>query len=128
MFITKNQYDYKYKLTFKTTELSRKLFQVGTKVLYFVGDRQVSQRKWRQRWTGPWMITTRTGDSYVTITDTENNTQKEVTLDRLKVFNDKTNDTDFVRWTQYYDEYKRVQIPYYYLLLLLKHGCQNQYR
>ena len=31
-------------------------FQCGEQVLYYVGDRQVASRKWRQRWSGPWHI------------------------------------------------------------------------
>ena len=62
-------------------------FKVGQYVLYFCGDRQVNARKWRQRWSGPWRITTCTNDRTRIIQDTDSGEQKCVTIDRLKMYN-----------------------------------------
>ena len=64
-------------------------YHVGDKVLYYIGDRQVAQRKWRQRWSGPWTISSvdqKTGA--IEITDGETVNSKHVSVDRIKHFND----------------------------------------
>ena len=63
-------------------------FELGKKVLYYVGPNQGTNGKWRQRWTGPWRIANRTGKYTVKILDL-NGKSYNVSIDRLKLF--KTN-------------------------------------
>ena len=84
--ITKETYDRKYNIKDKMNKNKNK-FKVGQYVLYFCGDRQVTLRKWRQRWSGPWRITTSLNDRSRIIEDEDSGEQKCVTIDRLKMYN-----------------------------------------
>ena len=103
--VSKEMYDKKHHITAKTTELIAKKFKINTKVLYYIGDRAATSRKWRQRWTGPWTITKIQDNSIVEITDPELNNSKWVSIDRVKLWND---GQDTISWMNYtnYDDYK----------------------
>ena len=86
-WLSRKSYINRHNITPKKIKNNRKRFKIGTKVLYFIGDKQVSRYKWRSRWTGPWTIYKLINDSTAIILDPETGNQKRVTLDRLKVFN-----------------------------------------
>ena len=95
---TKKQFDNRYKVNDKQRRYRyKRQFAEGKEVLYFVGDRELPNRKWRQRWTGPWLIDKCLNDSTVIIGDHETGNQKRVSIDRLKPFNSHT-----------MEEYKRL--------------------
>ena len=97
--ISKKQYDKRYNLAYTRDENGNlikpkhnfsfqpiKNFIKGAKVLYYAGPhRSGINSKWRQRWTGPWYISDKTGKYTVKIID---NTGKgyDVDIDRLKLF------------------------------------------
>ena len=55
MKVTKQAYDEKYNID-KKQKVNKQIYKVGNKVVYYVGDQQLPNKKWRQRWTGPWNI------------------------------------------------------------------------
>ena len=101
---SKKQYDRRYNLA-PTRDKNGKLqppkhafgyqslnsFRKGVKVLYYVGPHRGINGKWRQRWTGPWLLAKQSGQYRVTILDTESGKTYDVSIDRLKLFkeNDK---------------------------------------
>jgi hypothetical protein len=54
--ITKRYYDKEYNISEEKIEILNKRFKIGSKVVYYISDKEVELRKWRQRWTGPWKI------------------------------------------------------------------------
>ena len=63
-------------------------FKRGDQILYYVGDRQVAGRKWRQRWSGPWHIKSIDSDTVaIEIEDRETTNSKYVSVDRIKPWN-----------------------------------------
>ena len=60
-------------------------FKKGMNVLYYVGPHKAYNGKWRQMWTGPWVIASDPSDLHVKLTDKKGNI-KEVSIDRLKSF------------------------------------------
>ena len=62
-------------------------FKIGDKVLYFIGDKQVARRKWRENWSGPWNIDKKINQSTIIISDPRNGNQKRVSIDRIKKYN-----------------------------------------
>ena len=76
----------RYKITRKKLKRYQHEFGVGKDVLYFIGDKQMRSGKWRQKWTGPWIIDQRLTDGTVIIGDPESGNQKRVSIDRLKPF------------------------------------------
>ena len=77
-------------------------------VLYFIGDKQVARYKWREKWSGPWILESRINDATVIISDPRNGNQKRVSIDRIKKFIP----TDYIDYKSGYElseEYKRFQ-------------------
>ena len=54
--------------------------------MYYIGDRQVANRKWRQRWSGPWTILQRLNDRTLIISDNKEDISRRVTIDRVKIY------------------------------------------
>ena len=103
---TKAYYNRKHKVTKKKRIRNNREFKVGTKVLYFIGDRKIPNRKWVRKYTGPWIITYKITDGTVIISDKATNNQKRVTIDRLKVFDVRKMKKNNSRYTSNeYEEY-----------------------
>ena len=63
-----------------------KQFIKGAKVLYYAGPQRTGiNSKWRQRWTGPWYISKKTGKYTVEIVDNKVKGY-DIDIDRLKLF------------------------------------------
>ena len=93
-------------------------FKRGDQVLYYVGDRQVAGRKWRQRWSGPWHIKSIDSDTIaIEIEDRETTNSKYVSVDRIKPWN---NGKDTITLSEFeaYDKHQDSQ----------KQQMQTQYR
>ena len=86
-WLSRKYYSNKFNITPQSVKRNKKKFKIGTKVLYFIGDKQVARYKWKSRWTGPWTIYKLINDSTAIILDPSTGNQKRVTLDRLKIFN-----------------------------------------
>ena len=95
--VSRKYYNERWKISKKRINWYKRQFKIGTKVLYFIGDKEVSQRKWRRKWSGPWIISKHLNDSTCIITDSDSGNQKRVSFDRLKVFKE--------RDVGYYQEY-----------------------
>ena len=65
------------KLQEKKIKKYKKLFKLRSKVLYFIGDRQMARNKWRRRWSGPWIVDKHLNDSTLIIADPTNGNQNE---------------------------------------------------
>ena len=83
---SKKAYDKRYNIHKKRIARHSKLLAEGKEVLYFVGDKELPNKKWRQRWTGPWIVDQRLNDSTLIIGDPNTGNQKRVSIDRLKPF------------------------------------------
>ena len=86
-FISTKSYSTKWNITPTSITAYKKRFRVGQNVLYYIGDRQTARNKWRQKWTGPWVIDKVLNDSTLIIADKETGNQKRVSFDRIKLFN-----------------------------------------
>ena len=75
---------------------------------YYIGDKRVAKGKWRQKWTGPWLVDKHIGDSSVIIGDPTTGNQKRVSFDRLKQFNkiDFIKYRDLILFDKEYQEYQ----------------------
>ena len=106
-YLSKERYDKKYNINENSVNRMKKKYKVGTQVLYYIGDKRVAKGKWRQKWTGPWIVDKHIGDSSVIIGDPESGNQKRVSFDRLKQFN-KINllNIDLIEFDKEYQEYK----------------------
>ena len=87
-------YNNRWNITMKKIANNLKRFKVGTKILYFIGDKRVARGKWREKWTGPWIITKHLNKSSLVIADIETGNEKRVSFDRIKKFNEQ----DFVAY------------------------------
>ena len=91
--------DYKRYTYFSTTRYTDKWrlknrkkikqYQPGKYVLYYVGDKNSTSYKWLSQWSGPWKITKKLSNGTRIITDEETGNQIRVSIDRLKLYNDK---------------------------------------
>ena len=108
-WLSKEWYDARWKITQKKIERYTHEIRVGKQVLYFIGDKQVAQQKWRERWTGPWRVDKVINDSSLIIADIETGNQKRVSFDRVKLF--KSGEfyryRDIVKWDESYVAYKK---------------------
>ena len=87
-WLTKQYYDKKNKIATKN-ESEMKKIQIGTKVLYYVGDISRPQSKWQQKWTGPWKVISKLDDHRtLIISDQKDYLEKRVSIDRIKLFNE----------------------------------------
>ena len=57
---------------------------------YNAGDKETAQKKWRVKWSGPWIVKKPLNDSTVIITDPDSGNDKRVSFDRIKLFNERT--------------------------------------
>ena len=87
-YFMKEKYDEKWRLH---NSKKYKSFQKGKYVLYYVGDKQVAGYKWLSQWSGPWRITSKLNDGTRIITDEETGNQIRVSIDRLKLYDDRRN-------------------------------------
>ena len=109
MYESKQQYNKRYKIDQNTIKRNNKIFKVGESVLYFVGDKQIANRKWLRRFTGPWTIVVKLSDGTVIIEDTKSKVQKRVSINRLKIFKQSEvnkysheyKDTDYDEYTKH---------------------------
>ena len=106
---TKATYDKQHKITEQTIDKIKEKYTKNTKVLYYIGDRQIAQQKWRQRWSGPWIIHKLIDDSTVEIGDMETGNISTVSVDRIKLWNSGKDTWTHKQYSEY-DEYKRTII------------------
>ena len=85
-WVTKENYDKKWNINENKINANRERFKLNDEILYYVGDRRVEQYKWKQKWTGPWIIDKILNDNTIIIGDPETGNQKRVTIDRCKTF------------------------------------------
>jgi len=108
-YLSKEWYDKRHKISEKSVKRMKKKFKVGSKVLYYIGDKRVARGKWRHKWTGPWLVDRHIGDSSAIIADPTNGNQKRVTFDRLKQFNiiDFIKYRDLITFDEEYIQYQK---------------------
>ena len=107
-YASKEIYDSKRKITTTKLNRMRSKFTTGKKVLYYIGDRKVRLYKWRQIWTGPWIIEYIINNTSLIITDPTNGNQKRVSFDRIKLFNE----YEYKKYNYYFpidDEYQEYK-------------------
>ena len=73
-------YNDKNKITAELVARNNQNYKVGNRILYFIGDKQVARGKWREKWTGPWIIEKKINDSSIIITDPTSENQKRVSI------------------------------------------------
>ena len=113
MYESCQQYNERYNINDNSIKRNNSIFKVGTQVLYFVGDKQVANKKWLRRFTGPWLINVRLSDGTVIIMDPKSKIQKRVSINRLKVFksnevNKYSNDFDESEYNEYNQQLKNI--------------------
>lgn len=91
--LSTERYTRKWRLT---NIKKRDRYNVGVKVLYYIGDRQTVNKKWLSQWTGPWTIKTKLNDMTRIIEDEDTGNQLRVSIDRLRLFNSKT---EYIKYT-----------------------------
>ena len=82
--ITKKDYDNRYNVERKL-DRNLKQFKPGVEIVYYCGDKQETNRKWRQRWTGPWEVMKRLNEATIVIADSDGITCP-VSVDRVKLY------------------------------------------
>ena len=103
-WLTKKTYDKRNKLNQHSKDRIKRELTPNTKILYYIGDRDEPQQKWRQRWSGPWKIKGEViDDSSVEIYDTETGNSKWVSVDRIKLY--KARDPEMVKLSQYHSSF-----------------------
>ena len=85
IYVSKENHRRKYNID-KRHKYSRKYFQSGKKVMYYIGDKAVSFRKWQQRWTGPWNVVKRVNERTLIISDSKDGAMADVSIDRCKPY------------------------------------------
>ena len=122
MYQTKKYYQTKYNINEVKIARNNKTFIVGTKVLYFVGDKQIANRKWLRRFTGPWTIVVVLSDGTVIIEDTKSKIQKRVSINRLKIF--KQNEMN--QYSQQFDHHEYDEYSNHLKSILFKVGSTDK--
>ena len=122
MYESKKQYDNKYNIDDNKIARNNKIFTVGTKVLYFVGDKQKANRKWLRRFTGPWTIVVVLSDSTVIIEDTQSKIQKRVSINRLKIFKQ----NEMIKYSQQFDHHEYDEYSNHLKNILFKVGSSDR--
>ena len=106
-YFSRKYYNKKYNINDEKIKRNLEIFKVGSKVLYYIGDKQVARGKWRAKWTGPWLVEKHLNQSTVIISDPTTGNQKRVSLDRLKLFKE----IDFEKYEKVY-KFNRNYINY----------------
>ena len=106
--VSRAQYDTRWKITKKSINNYRNKFRKGVKVLYFIGDKETAQKKWRRKWSGPWIVTKHLNDSTCIISDKESGNEKRVSFDRIKLFKER----DTVYYQTYFEDDDKYQMYY----------------
>ena len=106
--VSRDYYDQRWKITKKSINYYKNKFKIGTKILYYIGDKQVAQRKWRHKWTGPWHVKKHLNDSTCIITDKKSGNDKRVSFDRIKIFKER----DVGYFKDYFDDDDVYQMYY----------------
>ena len=104
---SKEYYNRKFNINENSIKRYRKKFKIGSKVLYYIGDKKVARYKWKSKWTGPWIIDKIINDTSLIIKDIENGNQKRVNFDRIKLFN--TRDYENIYSLQFDSKYLKYQ-------------------
>ena len=97
--LSKKTYEERHLITQDRINNTNKVFKQGSKVLYFIGDKEVLMRKWKQRWTGPWRIKKVLNDTTVIIYDKQTLNQIRVNKDRIKAYKA----MDYVKYSEICD-------------------------
>ena len=106
--VSRETYNKRWSITPKKVGRFKKRFKIGSKVLYFIGDKQTAQKKWRVKWTGPWIVKKHLNDSTAIITDPESGNDKRVTFDRIKIYRER----DVGYYDEYFDDDDMYQMHY----------------
>ena len=119
--VSQKQYDKRYNLAPKRDKDGKLIppthsfgfqsidkFKKGAKVLYYAGPHRPGiNHKWRQKWTGPWYISHKTGKYNVKIIDKKGKGY-DVDIDRLKLFKTFKN-KDIMKYTQFEDMLEKMK-------------------
>ena len=106
--VSRQSYDKRWKISKQKINWYKKRFKVGTKVLYFIGDKETPQKKWRRKWSGPWIVSKHLNDSTCILTDSDSGNQKRVSFDQIKVFHE----MDVAKFKEYFDDDDLYQMYY----------------
>ena len=108
-WLSAQSYNKRHNITTAKIAINKSKFKPMTEVLYFVGDKQVAMRKWKEKWTGPWLVEKHLNDTTTIITDPHTGNQKRVSLDRLKEFkrNEMLKYEDVIKDNEDYYKYQR---------------------
>ena len=106
--VSRNAYDKRWSITTDKIKRNKRHFKPGKKVLYFIGDKETAQRKWRRKWSGPWIVDKHLNDSTVIIKDPDSGNDKRVSFDRIKVFRER----DVGYYTEYFQDDDLYQMHY----------------
>ena len=99
IWLSRRHYNDKNKITLDKINNYQHKFKVGEKVLYFIGDKQVAMKKWREKWSGPWIVEKHINETTLIITDPETGDQRRTNFNRIKLFKEFGN--DYVPMEQY---------------------------
>ena len=105
-WVTRKHYNNRNNITKEKILRNKIKFDIGTKILYYCGDIQVSQSKWRIKWTGPWVVDKHISDSSLIIADPTTGNQKRVSFDRIKLFVDNKH----IRFDQFLTQNKEYKL------------------
>ena len=106
--VSRQSYEKRWSISKQKITWYKKRFKIGTKVLYFIGDKEAPQKKWRRKWSGPWIVSKHLNDSTCILTDSDSGNQKRVSFDRIKVFHE----MDVADFKNYYDDDDLYQMYY----------------
>ena len=108
-YLSAKTYNNRWNITPAKVANNLKRFKVGSKILYFIGDKQVARGKWREKWTGPWIINKHLNKTSLIIADPDNGNEKRVTFDRVKLFNEQdfVAYEDIIKHDESYKQYQR---------------------
>ena len=106
-YLSRKNYNNKYRITIDKINKYKEKFDVGSEILYFVGDKQVAMKKWKEKWTGPWIVEKHLNDTSLIITDPDTGDQRRTNFNRIKLFH--SNKNKFIRYNKYYNKNKEFQ-------------------
>ena len=110
IWLSRKSYRDKNKITIDSINKYKKELAVGSEVLYFIGDKQVRMNKWKEKWSGPWVVEKHLNDTTLIITDPKTGDQRRTNFNRVKLFNDCKN--GYVKLNDYLknnEEYNQFQ-------------------
>ena len=110
IWLSRKHYNNKNDITLDKINNYQRQFKVGEKILYFIGDKQVAMKKWKEKWSGPWLVEKHINETSLIIVDPETGDQRRTNFNRIKSFKEFGNDyVPMERYLQDNNEYKEFQ-------------------